>query len=116
MPATYKRQLILCAIGIAGILLFILTTNPAVISVGLLLVLPMLVALTTFACARLMLQIFSGLSATKRTALSSVCAVGPTLIVILGSLGQLGVQDFMLACLLVGGLYWYIKRVQAVRQ
>lgn len=115
MSQTFKKQLVLSAAGVCGIVLFIFMTDPRSISAGLLLVLPALVACTSFILVKLSLGIFTSLSAARIKALSLIAACGTSLVVVLGSLGQLGLQDFTLACLLIGGLSWYVRRMRTVR-
>lgn len=112
MNSAYKKQLILSTAGILSIVFFILFTHPASLSAPLLLLLPILVAITTFITSRLFIEIFTDLPQSKIKTLSGVIAVGPTLMVMLGSLGQLGIQDVLLAVMLVGGFSWYVRRVQ----
>lgn len=114
MSHKYRKDLIAGAVGIGLILLFIFTTNPATLPVPLLLLLPIMVLVTGLIIIRLVLRVFTHLSEPKIKGLGIVLAVGPTLLVILGSLGQLSIQDIALALMLVAGFAWYLKRVQGL--
>lgn len=113
MRQTYKRQLLFSTAGLLSIAFFILLTDPSSLTAHALLLLPILVAVTVFAITHLLIQIFTKLPSNKTKTLSGVVAVGPTLVVMLGSLGQLGAQDMLLAVLLVGGFSWYVRRIQS---
>jgi len=115
MLNTHIRKLIISATGASGIFLFLLITNPRSLSAPMLLLLPVLVAVTLYTICKLLLEVFSSMSGLKIRTVSLVLSAGPTLLMLLGSLGQLGVQDFMLAFSLIAGLSWYIMRVQAIR-
>lgn len=92
--------------------IFILFTNPATMSVFWLLWLPVLVFVSFYFMTKLGFKLFSNFRETKIKTLSAVLGAGPALLVILGSLGSIGLQDAVLALLLVGGLSWYLKRFQ----
>ncbi len=105
------------SVGIAGLVLmalFILFTSPASLPVPMLLLFPVLVFVTSLAWARLILGTFTRYSQLKIKSLSVVISIAPTLLIVLGSLGQLGAQDATLAVLLIGGFGWYLKRVQGL--
>jgi hypothetical protein len=101
--------------GFVAILVFITTTNPSSLYVPLLLLLPLIVAITFYSLCSLLLRVFTHLQETKIKTISLISSLAPTLLILLGSLNQLSSQDFLLAILLVVGLCWYIKRVQAIR-
>ncbi len=109
----YKRDAGLAGLGASAVLLFIICTDPSKLSAMFLLVFPLLVAITSFIVTRLVLTIFLSVSQTALRVISSVVGVGVLLVVLLGSLGQLGFQDMLLAFLLVAGLVFYLKRVHA---
>lgn len=111
---SFKRDTILTLLGLAGIIIFIVATSPAKLSVVLLLALPVLVASTVYVATRLFLGLFTSLGKASLKVYSSVVSVGLMLVMMLGSLGQLGSQDILLALLLVGGLVFYLKRTQSV--
>ncbi len=96
--------------------IFVLSTNPRDLSAALLLVLPLLVYLTVYSASRLTANYFFSTSKIRVHSVSAIIAAGPTLMVILGSLGQLGVQDILLACMLCAGLGWYLRRLPRATQ
>lgn len=108
----YKKDLGLAAAGILSILLFITLTNPAKLSAVFLLVFPVMVAGTCAIIIKMTLTFFTSWKKEAIKIVSSVTSVGLLLIVLLGSLGQLGFQDMLLAFLLVAGLVFYLKRTQ----
>lgn len=85
---------------------------PAVV----LLLLPILVFVGTLSMSRLLLGLLTTWAEQRVKTMSIVIAIGPALIVVLGSLGQLQFQDVVLAALLICGFAWYIKRVQFLNQ
>jgi hypothetical protein len=115
MDKEFKRTVIACMCGFVAILVFITTTNPSSLYVPLLLLLPLIVAITFYSLCSLLLRVFTHLQETKIKTISLISSLAPTLLILLGSLNQLSSQDFLLAILLVVGLCWYIKRVQAIR-
>ncbi len=112
MPKTYNYSLAIGCLGFMAILFFILLTNPQNLSASMLLILPIIVAITSYSISKFLLLVFVQLDSIKIKTISLVFALGPTLVVLLGSLGQLGFQDLLLAFLLVSGMGWYIKRIQ----
>src|SRR5687767_10085321 len=111
-----KKDLALSAVGFVSIMLFLISTNPRSLSAIFLLVFPALVAATSFAITRLFLHLFTSLTSELIKIIASVISVGVLLVVLLGSLGQLGFQDFLLAFLLVGGLVFYLKHLRSARE
>lgn len=100
-------------IGLSGMLLiglFIFSTDPKSLSAVFLLVLPVLIAVTVFVITRLLLRLCSSMTGGLMNIISMVVATGSLLVVLLGSLGQLGSQDSLLALLLVAGLAFYFRR------
>jgi hypothetical protein len=111
-----KKDIALSIVGFMSIILFLISTNPRTLSAFFLLVFPILVAATSFVVVRFILNLFTSLSAELIKMVSSVIAVGILLVVLLGSLGQLGFQDLLLAFLLVSGLVFYLKHLQSARE
>lgn len=95
-------------------ILFMLATNPREISVQLLLVLPVLVGLLSYYFIKIVTGLFTDMESERRQRLSFVLATGPTIMIVLGSLHQLGIQDVALASLFVAGLGWYLRRNQPI--
>lgn len=112
---TGKRELVLSTIGSLSILLLLISTNPQTMPAAFLLIFPLLVAFTSFMIAKLILRFFTNANEMSVKIISSLVAMGSLLVVLLGSLGQLGLQDFLLASLLIGGLVFYLKRLQITR-
>lgn len=108
----YKIDAILAIAGTAIIFLFILLTNPQNLSALFLLFLPLLIAFTSYRITKLLIEIFSDWSMKRVKQVSAVLATGITLIVLLSSLHQLGLQDFILSVSLVAGFGWYLRRLQ----
>lgn len=92
-----------------------MTTDPASLSVVLLLLLPVLVGAVSYLATRLSLKIFTDFSEDLSRALCIAVAVGATLVVALGSLGQLGIQDIVLTAILTFAAGFYLKRLRATR-
>ena len=109
---TYKRDMILLSLSMLMSLFFMLFTNPRTMSAFWLLVLPVLVFINSYFIIKLALKLFSRFNEAKIKTTSAILASGPGLIVVLGSLGTIGIQDIALAFLFVGGLSWYLKRFQ----
>ena len=110
---TYKRDILLMSICFVLSVLFMLFTNPQTMSVFLLLFLPVMVFLSTYFTVKLAFKLFSNFTEVRIKLIALVLGVGPTLIMILGSLGSIGPQDIILAILLVSGFSWYLRRFQA---
>jgi len=107
----FKIDISILAAGITLIMLFIISTNPSNLSITFLLAFPVLVAVTGFVAAKLFLQAFTSMNDAMIRTICVVVASGILLLLFLGSLGQLGVQDVLLAILLISGLVFYLKRV-----
>ncbi|MDQ3065334.1 MAG: hypothetical protein M3Q36_03645 [bacterium] len=106
----YKKDIVTCAAGFLFINLFLFFTNPQSLPAVMFLAVPLLVAITSYLFIKIVLEMFSTLSKDSIRLLSGVSASAPTLLMVLGSLGQLGIQDVLLALLLSSGLGFYIKR------
>ncbi len=106
----YKKDILFGMLGLFLILTFIFLTNPQKLPAIFFLLLPTLIAFTSFQFIKLTFEVFTFMSQQKIKVLSGVIATAPTLIFILGSVGQLGYQDMVLALLLASGLGWYVKR------
>ena len=109
---TYKRDMILLSLSMLISLIFMLFTNPRTMSALWLLVLPILTFINSFYIAKLVLKFFTGYNEVKIKTVSAVLAAGPALVIVLGSLGSIGLQDIVLAFLFVSGLSWYLRRYQ----
>lgn len=107
----FKTNFSILSAGIMLIMLFIISTNPSNSSVALLLVFPVIVAVTAFVATKLCLQVFTSMNDAVIRTICVVVASGILLLLFLGSLGQLGAQDVLLAVLLIAGLVFYLKRV-----
>lgn len=114
-PTPNKKDAIAVAMGFMFISIFILGTNPTSLSLVLLLVLPILVAVTSYILTGLILRFFFGIDGEVSRIMRGLVATGFLLAVLLGSLGQFGFQDALLAVLLIGGLVFYLKRLQSAR-
>lgn len=110
--SSYKRSAIFTLIAFIATSLFVLLTNPNRLPAFLLLVLPLLTFITSYSLMKLFMAVFTDLTIIRIKTLAGVVSFAPALVVILGSLGQLGLQDLMLALVLVTGLSWYLRRLQ----
>lgn len=107
-----KAKAIKAVLGVTATTMFIVFTNPNSLPAVFLLVLPALIFATTYWISEFMVDLFVEQPSKNSRLLSGVIAVAPMLVVVLGSVGQLGLQDITLALLLAGGLSWYLKRLQ----
>jgi hypothetical protein len=107
----YKKDAALASAGAFLILSFIFITNPQQLSAMYLLVLPILVAITSYRLTKLFIEIFTNWHLNKIRQVSLILASGPTLMIILGSLHQLGLQDVILSLLFACGFGWYLRRL-----
>jgi hypothetical protein len=110
----YKRDMVWSIASALLIVLFILTTNPQNLSVLFLLLFPILVAIASYRFVKLGLELFTSWEDFRVKLYGLVSSVGVTLIVILSSLHQLSLQDFVLSILLVAGFGWYMKRLRSI--
>lgn len=108
-----KHDGILAGMGMITIALFIFLTNPRSLSVALLLFLPVMIAVTVFALSRLLLRLMSSMTERLLNLISGIVSAGSLLVVLLSSLKQFGLQDGLLALLLVAGLVFYFRRTGA---
>lgn len=105
-----KKDGLIASLGIMFIALFIFMTNPRSLSAAWLLFMPILIAITVFAVTRLLLRLTSTKTEQLMTTTSGIVAAGSLVVVLLGSLKQLGLQDGLLALVLVAGLIFYFRR------
>jgi hypothetical protein len=110
---SYKKDILYLSLGIILSVFFMLFTNPNTMSVFLLLWLPVLVFISSYFIFKIGFKLFSSFTELKIKSLAAVLATGPALVIVLGSLGSIGIQDIVLAFLLVGGLSWYLRRFQS---
>jgi hypothetical protein len=113
---TYKRDAVFAFTGMFSVILFMVTTNPQQLSVFMLLVLPILVAFTSYIIIKLFIELFTDLPPVRYKQTSAILAGGVTLIVLLSSLHQLGLQDFILSALLILGFSWYLRRLNPLAE
>ena len=106
----YKKDLLLSGCGLIFLSLFIFLTNPSTLPAVLLLLLPICVAGTSFTVCKLLLEVFTSYTQDRIKLLGGIIAIAPTLMVVLGSVGQLQFQDIVLAVFLIAGISWYAKR------
>jgi hypothetical protein len=112
----FKKDAALAFIGILSVVLFIVSTNPQEISAFMLLLLPVLVAFASYKIIKLFIEIFTEWSLLRARQISAILASGVTLIVLLSSLHQLGLQDFILSILLILGFSWYLRRLNPLAE
>jgi hypothetical protein len=110
---SYKKDILYLSLGIILSVFFMLFTNPNTMSVFLVLWLPVLVFISSYFIFKIGFKLFSSFTELKIKSLAAVLATGPALVIVLGSLGSIGIQDIVLAFLLVGGLSWYLRRFQS---
>src|SRR5687767_13827690 len=112
-----KQSAVNASFSIAVMVLFIFITDPQTLPAPMLLVLPILVLVSAYSLIRLMAGVVAMEGTPKQPkSLSFVLALAPTLLMVFGSLGQLGIQDIGLTLVLIAGLGWYIKRTTASDQ
>jgi hypothetical protein len=112
----FKKDAAFAFIGILSVVLFIVSTNPQEISAFMLLLLPVLVAFASYKIIKLFIEIFTEWSLLRARQISAILASGVTLIVLLSSLHQLGLQDFILSILLILGFSWYLRRLNPLAE
>lgn len=100
--------------SIIGIVFLIFITNPSQMPIIFVLLIPMLIALFSFVGSRLFLRVFFDLSDYQLKVCSYALSGGVLFILLLGSLKQLGFQDFVLVLLLTSGLAFYFLRSSQV--
>lgn len=105
-----KKDVLLSSLSILGILSFVFITNPQSMPILFVLLLPLLFAAGAFVTTRLLLRVFFDVNDRQLKILSLSFAGGALLVVVLGSLKQLGIQDFVLALLLVAGSAFYFLK------
>lgn len=104
---TRKRDLRIGLLSLVCILFFIFGTNPAALPAVFLLALPIFSGMFVWSAMRLLLGVFLPLSQRHTDTISLLIGVGFMIILALGSIHQLGVQDVVLTILLLSGLLFY---------
>ena len=107
-----KRHSAIAVLGCLVTILFMASTNPQQLSAFMLLALPILVALTSYWLTRTFLETFTAANIQKIKQTALVFSVAPTVLMLLGSLRQLSLQDIALVAVFVSGLGWYLRRRQ----
>lgn len=105
-----KRDARSSGISLLSIAFLLFITNPTQLPIAFILLLPMLVSYVVFVSTRLLLRIFFDLGDHQLKIASYTLAGGALFVLLLGSLKQLGIQDFVLTLLLAGGLGFYFLR------
>lgn len=105
-----KNDAKLGAMGLFGIFFLIFITNPVSVPIAFVLVMPILVASTSFVVTRFFLRLLFEFNNHQITICSYMLAGGVLLVLMLGSLKQLGLQDVILSLLLASGLAFYFTR------
>ncbi len=98
------------------IFFYVFFTNPNSLPLILMLGLPVLISVAGLVLTRLVLNVFFEMPTTLISVLSRSVAIGILLIMMLGALKQLRVQDILLALLLVLGLSFYFARIAAKKE
>jgi len=109
------RNLILIILLYAGLLVFLLSTNPNKLSVSWLII-PFVWLFVALLCsARLAIDVFrspSGRHLSKRQlSVAAVCAAIPTVMLLLDSINQLTIKDSLLIGALGIGALFYITKI-----
>lgn len=105
-----KNDTKLAALSVVGIVFLIFITNPTRMPIVFVLLIPALISFFTFVFSRLMLRVFFNIGDHQLRVLSYAVAGSVLFVLLLGSLKQLGLQDFVLSALLAGGLAFYFLR------
>lgn len=108
--STLKNNILALSSCLLVMLALFFLTNPSQLPAAMLLIAPILIGILTYYLSKLMLSIFSDFSSSLIRSTSLIGASFPTLLVLLGSSGQLGLTDVILASTLTLGLAWYMKR------
>lgn len=111
-----KRQTVTSISGVMLVFLLVITTNPANASAFAILLLPLLVAVTVYSSVRSALLLFSNMTDQRQAYASMLASAGSIVLVALGSLRQLSLQDMLFTALLIGGLVFYIRKSSPVSQ
>ncbi len=98
------------ALSMLGIVLLLFITNPSQLPIVFILLFPALISFATLVTARLLLRVFFDISDYHLKIGSYALAGSVLFVLLLGSLKQLGFQDFILVLLLASGLAFYFMR------
>ncbi len=98
--------------SVLGCMLFLFFTNPERLPVVLTLTVPVLLAALCVGMTRLVCAVFTDMTEVRIRRLSIITGAGVLVVALLGSLGQLGIQDFILSAALVSGVVFYLRRFQ----
>lgn len=110
-----KKDLLFGSIGALSSLFLIFITNPTSLPMLVVLSFPVIFTVSSFYFSRVFLRVFFEMSDQSMKILSSAFSGGFMLVFLLGSLKQLGMQDFILAALLVSGLgFYFLTRQQSL--
>lgn len=104
---TRKRDIKVGGISFACILFLVFATNPGGLPIALLLAMPLLSGVFVWAIIRVGLDVFMNLDRRQIEMAGLLGGAGFTVIMALGSIHQLGIQDVVLTVLLLGGLLFY---------
>lgn len=107
-----KRKLLIVLLSTISLCLFIFSTDPHQLSASYLLVPPALILLILFESTDLVLGTYSNMMPAKRHLISMISALGPVMLLLLASLGQLTYRDTVLSLLFIIGLTAYFSRLR----
>lgn len=107
-----KKSVRLSIGSVLGCMLFLFFTSPANLPVFFLLIIPVLFAVFCVGVSRIIGLVFFEYSGAAIRRISIVIGAGALLLSLLGSLGQLGFQDVLLASALITGVVFYLRRFQ----
>lgn len=108
-----KNDAKLAAVSIVGIVFLIFITNPTRMPIVFVLLIPALISFFSFVFSRLILRVFFSTGEQQLKVPSYALAGSVLFVLLLGSLKQLGLQDFVLSALLASGLAFYFLRSTA---